>query len=167
MPTVSRRTFSQTIVYGLNAAIGLVLGVPAALYLLVPKKAAGSQAEWTKVAPLTECPLNAPQEVASGHIRRDGWKIVHERATAWVVKKSDTEVTALHPRCTHLGCAYHWEEGKGPNGAGAFECPCHLSSFRVDGTVIEGPAPRALDRFETKVEGGVLFVSGLIPGKDV
>ena len=163
----SRRTFSQTVVVGLNAVIGLVLGIPSALYLLMPKKAAGSQAEWTKVTPLVDLPLNGPQEIAYEQVRRDGWKIVHERTTAWVVKKSETEVTALHPRCTHLGCAYHWEEGKGPNGAGAFECPCHLSSFRVDGTVIGGPAPRALDRYETKVQDGVLYVSGLITGKDV
>ncbi len=28
-----------------------------------------------------------------------------------------------------------------------FECPCHGSKFQLDGTFIEGPAPRDLDRF--------------------
>jgi cytochrome b6-f complex iron-sulfur subunit len=30
---------------------------------------------------------------------------------------------------------------------GRFECPCHGSKYEVDGTYIEGPAPRSLDRF--------------------
>jgi len=95
-------------------------------------------------------------------VRMDGWKIIKERTTAWVVKASDTEVTALHPRCTHLGCAYSWDKEKGQ-----FACPCHFSFFRPDGTVIEGPAPRALDRFETKVDNGILFVGNVVPGKEV
>jgi menaquinol-cytochrome c reductase iron-sulfur subunit len=167
MSDSSRRGFVQTVIYGLNAIIGAAVAVPSALYLLAGSKKANAEGEWTKVAAVTELPLNAPQEVAYQHVRRDGWKIVHERATAWVVKKSDTDVTALNPRCTHLGCAYHWEEGKGENGAGIFSCPCHSSAFRADGSVISGPAPRSLDRYQSKVEGGVLYVSGLIPGKDV
>jgi cytochrome b6-f complex iron-sulfur subunit len=45
--------------------------------------------------------------------------------------------------CTHLGCLYKWV----PTNT-RFECPCHGSKFEADGTYIEGPAPRSLDRFE-------------------
>jgi menaquinol-cytochrome c reductase iron-sulfur subunit len=158
---VSRRGFAGKLVYLLNAVIGAAMAVPAALYLLVPKKAAGA-VTWTKVGSIADLPLNAPHEVAYQRIRRDGWKIVQDRATAWVVKSSDNQATALHPRCTHLGCAYHWDDSKN-----LFACPCHASSFKADGSVIGGPAPRALDRYETKVEGGVLYVSRVIEGKQV
>jgi menaquinol-cytochrome c reductase iron-sulfur subunit len=158
---VSRRGFAGKLVYLLNAAIGAALAVPAALYLLVPKKGVGG-VEWTKVGSITDLPLNAPKQVAYERVRRDGWKIVRERATAWVVKSADAKALALHPSCTHLGCAYHYEEARNE-----FACPCHSSSFKPDGTVIGGPAPRALDRYETKVEGGVLYVSRIIAGKDV
>ena len=161
MREVSRRGFAGTLIYLLNAAIAAALAIPSALYLLWPKSAQGAVA-WTKVGSITELPLNAPHEVAYEQVRRDGWKIVKERATAWVVKNSDTQATALHPRCTHLGCAYHYDDTKN-----IFACPCHASMFKPDGSVISGPAPRALDRYETKVENGVLFVSRIVEGKQV
>jgi nitrite reductase/ring-hydroxylating ferredoxin subunit len=48
---------------------------------------------------------------------------------------------ALSPRCTHLGCLVAW------NGADRmWECPCHGSCFAGDGTLLEGPATRDLER---------------------
>jgi cytochrome b6-f complex iron-sulfur subunit len=46
---------------------------------------------------------------------------------------------ALSAVCTHLGCLSVWKPD-----AGVIACPCHGSSFRRDGTVIAGPAPRPL-----------------------
>jgi menaquinol-cytochrome c reductase iron-sulfur subunit len=70
-----------------------------------------------------------------------------------VVKSADNKVTAYWPQCTHLGCAYHWEQDKNE-----FLCPCHNSLFGVDGKVLGGPAPRPLDRYETKVQGNKLLL---------
>jgi cytochrome b6-f complex iron-sulfur subunit len=57
---------------------------------------------------------------------------------------SNTEngVMALYKVCTHLGCLYNWN-----NQEGKFICPCHGSQFQANGTYIQGPAPRSLDRF--------------------
>ena len=57
---------------------------------------------------------------------------------------SSTEkgVLALYKVCTHLGCLYDWAESENK-----FICPCHGSQFKKDGTYIQGPAPRSLDRF--------------------
>ena len=49
---------------------------------------------------------------------------------------------ALYKVCTHLGCLYNWN-----NQEGKFICPCHGSQFQANGTYIQGPAPRSLDRF--------------------
>jgi menaquinol-cytochrome c reductase iron-sulfur subunit len=65
-------------------------------------------------------------------------------------------VVAYGPQCTHLGCAYHWEEAKSQ-----FVCPCHTTLFSIDGKVISGPAPRPLDRFSTKIEGTKVLVGDL------
>ena len=46
-------------------------------------------------------------------------------------------VFAISIVCTHLGCIVK------PT-AGGFECPCHGSAFARDGSVVKGPAPRAL-----------------------
>ncbi|MCA9911805.1 MAG: Rieske 2Fe-2S domain-containing protein, partial [Anaerolineae bacterium] len=32
-----------------------------------------------------------------------------------------------------------------------FECPCHGSKFTANGSYIEGPAPRGLDRFPVTI----------------
>ena len=72
---------------------------------------------------------------------------------AWVVKLPDNNVVAYAPQCTHLGCAYHWDQRRTH-----FVCPCHNSVFSLDGKVQEGPAPRPLDRYQTKVEGTKLLL---------
>jgi len=65
-------------------------------------------------------------------------------------------VTAFAPQCTHLGCAYHWDES-----SHNFICPCHTSAFSIDGKVLAGPAPRPLDRYTVKVEGNKLQIGPL------
>lgn len=50
-------------------------------------------------------------------------------------------ILALYDVCVHLGCLYQWQPV-----TGRFECPCHGSKYQKDGTYIEGPAPRSLDR---------------------
>ncbi|HZQ06836.1 MAG TPA: Rieske 2Fe-2S domain-containing protein [Anaerolineae bacterium] len=75
------------------------------------------------------------------------------RARAWI-SNTDKGVLALYNVCPHLGCLYGWQSV--PN---RFECPCHGSKYQKDGTYIEGPAPRSLDRFVirfTDVSGTLL-----------
>lgn len=58
---------------------------------------------------------------------------------------------AVSMRCTHLGCDVR------PSGA-LLSCPCHGSTFRYDGTVTRGPAPRDLKRFpvEERADGALV-----------
>jgi menaquinol-cytochrome c reductase iron-sulfur subunit len=95
-----------------------------------------------------------PEEVVYFRTRLDGWKRSKEKTTAWVVKMDPQHIIAFSPQCTHLGCAYHWE-AKDKN----FACPCHASAFSMEGKVLAGPAPRPLDRFVTRIEGGKLLIT--------
>jgi glycine/D-amino acid oxidase-like deaminating enzyme/nitrite reductase/ring-hydroxylating ferredoxin subunit len=67
-----------------------------------------------------------------------------ESCAAW--RASDGELFAVSPVCTHLGCKVHWNSVET-----SWDCPCHGSRFRPDGSVIEGPAIRALRRKHVNV----------------
>ena len=48
--------------------------------------------------------------------------------------------------CTHEGCLTEIRNGE------RFECPCHLSRFAADGSVINGPAARPLVELATSYD---------------
>jgi menaquinol-cytochrome c reductase iron-sulfur subunit len=83
-------------------------------------------------------PVGAPTEVAftmtAGTTVLDG--------STWIVRQADGDLLAFDPRCTHAACAYTWTDD-----GNRFQCGCHDGRFALDGTVLAGPPPRALDRF--------------------
>jgi len=155
----NRRGFFEYAIHGLGAIITAALGLPAAAYLLLPPKSKKKES-WVEAANISQIDAKAPEEVVFRRTRVDGWKVTSEKATAWVVKVSDQQVVALAPQCTHLGCAYHWDD-KNLN----FICPCHTSAFSKDGKVLTGPAPRPLDRYQAKVENGKIYLGEIVPGE--
>jgi Rieske Fe-S protein len=149
----TRRSFHRWMIHLLGAAMTAVIAAPAALYLFLKPKSSGGE-DLVEIADLAELTEGVPREVVYYRTRIDGWKRSREKATTWVVKTGQSSAVAFNPQCPHLGCIYHWEdEGE------AFLCPCHASSFARDGKVVAGPAPRPLDRYVTRVEGGKLLVS--------
>ena len=151
----TRRGFHMAAISALWGAIAAALGAPALAYLFVPPKARQDES-WTDVGDITYLAPNQPVEMAFRRNRVDGWKVVSEKLTAWVVKTPGGEVCAFGPQCTHLGCAHHWDEARGQ-----FVCPCHNSLFSIDGKVTFGPAPRPLDRYATRLDGRKLLLGDL------
>ena len=152
----SRRHFFVGAIYGLWALIAAALGIPALIYLLFPPKARKAD-EWIVAGDISHLTPNVPTEIPFRRNRVDGWKVISEKSTAWVVKDVSDRVAAFGPQCTHLGCAIHWEDAKSE-----FLCPCHNSVFDAQGRVVSGPAPRPLDRYETKIDGSKLMIGHLI-----
>ena len=151
----TRRTFHLAVVYVLGALIALVMAIPTALYLLIPPRVR-SRSGWIDAGDVSQLTPGVPIEVSFQESRLDGWKVLTEKKTAWVVKEANNKVVAFGPQCTHLACAYHWQMD-----AGKFVCPCHGSEFAVNGSVIMGPAARPLDRYLTKIENNRLQIGAL------
>ena len=64
---------------------------------------------------------------------------------------------AMSAVCTHLGCITQWHPE-----ANLIECPCHGSRYKRNGTVVHGPAPRALPHFSLRLmPDGTLMVDKL------
>jgi len=159
-PELSRRRFYLGFIYGLWGLITAALAAPALVYLLLPPKVR-RESGWIEAGDVSALQPKVPVEMVFRRNRVDGWKISSEKQTAWVVKLSGQNVVAFGPQCTHLGCAYHWDETKSE-----FLCPCHSSVFSVDGNVVSGPAPRPLDRYETRIDNGKLMLGALHDSTD-
>jgi cytochrome b6-f complex iron-sulfur subunit len=71
----------------------------------------------------------------------------------YLVHLEDMGLLALHRSCTHLGCTVPWDPE-----TQQFACPCQSSAFDMRGQVLRPPAPRPLDRFEVRIENGIVKV---------
>jgi cytochrome b6-f complex iron-sulfur subunit len=62
-------------------------------------------------------------------------------------------VYALSAVCTHLGCITRFLSDQN-----VIACPCHGSRFDLEGSVVEGPAPRPLPWLEVGIDPSGLLV---------
>ncbi|CAA9431219.1 MAG: FAD dependent oxidoreductase [uncultured Ramlibacter sp.] len=68
--------------------------------------------------------------------------LVEAEGEAFAAYRSpEGELFAVSPVCTHMGCKVRWNSVET-----SWDCPCHGSRFRPDGTVVEGPAVTPLKR---------------------
>jgi cytochrome b6-f complex iron-sulfur subunit len=65
----------------------------------------------------------------------------------------DEGLMALYQKCVHLGCRVPWCVQ-----SQWYECPCHGSKYNRAGEYQDGPAPRGMDRFAVRVQGGLVQV---------
>jgi Rieske Fe-S protein len=72
-----------------------------------------------------------------------------------VTRLSETAVLAVSRVCTHEGCTVNLPTRSG----GTLDCPCHGSRFQTNGTVVNGPAARALGSFPTEIQGGEVVIT--------
>ena len=132
IPRLTRREFLYYI-WGASMALTTAGSTGAVLWFAFPIPRAGEfGSEFRK--PIDELP-----EVGAAPKAFESLKI-------WLIN-TDRGILTVFKVCTHLGCLYKWV----PTNA-RFECPCHGSKFQLDGTWIEGPAPRSLDRFAAVIE---------------
>jgi cytochrome b6-f complex iron-sulfur subunit len=75
-------------------------------------------------------------------------------------------ILAVYHKCVHLGCTVPYrpdfsreDPRNGETYSGWFLCPCHGSTYSDAGVRVFGPAPRSLDTFELKIDGGKMTVN--------
>ena len=72
--------------------------------------------------------LRAVKRGQGAIVERDGQKLA--------VFRDDTGATTVRSAiCTHMGCVVGWNAAEG-----TWDCPCHGSRFKTNGSVISGPA---------------------------
>lgn len=73
----------------------------------------------------------------------EGGIVRHRGKRVGAYKDSSGKLIMVDATCTHLGCELMYN-----NAEHTYDCPCHGSRFRHDGTVIEGPAVKPLKSIE-------------------
>ncbi|WP_067667247.1 ubiquinol-cytochrome c reductase iron-sulfur subunit [Nocardia miyunensis] len=99
-----------------------------------------SSAAATSSGAPTAAPLTSTSDVPVG-----GGVIVGDTV---VTQPAAGAFSGFSTTCTHVGCKVN----KVVNGL--IECPCHGSTFNLDGTVAHGPATRPLESHPVKVQDG-------------
>ncbi len=154
---IPRRQLLKYAVGGIGALLTAAVAGPVIRYFIAPGLAQ-EQAKWVPIALASEIPVGAPTLVRYEERAQDSWVVNAETKTAWVLTRDGRNFITYDPHCTHLGCAYYWnQEGK---HAGHFFCPCHDGVYDIDGNVVSGPPPRPLNQYQVKVEDDQLFILG-------
>jgi len=85
----------------------------------------------------------------------NGWAILKIKDREILFIRDDEEsVRALNPICTHKQCTveYNPELKK-------IVCPCHGSTYDLEGKVLKGPAQKSLGVYETEYSEGRVILT--------
>jgi nitrite reductase/ring-hydroxylating ferredoxin subunit/uncharacterized membrane protein len=76
--------------------------------------------------------------------------------TTVLLLRRGEQVYALDDRCSHRGCPLH----EGTLESDRITCRCHGSTFRLDGSIVSGPATAPQPRFDARLHGGKVEIRG-------
>lgn len=148
----SRRRFLEAVIAIFTSLITVALAVPF-LGSIIGSSYRARKGLFAKAASLAGLPVGRPVDVAFKEMSSDGFIRSEAVRHVWVVRTSATAASVFSPICPHLGCRYDWDPADS-----LFKCPCHGSVFRMDGTVVSGPAPRPLDTLPIEIRQGELYI---------
>lgn len=149
---MERRDFMKVAIASISGLIGAAIGIPAISYIVGPAQKA-EDSDWIRLGAISKVELNTPTLFKTVIKTKTGWVSEENEFSAYVLTDNGRDFTVMSNVCTHLGCRVRWI-----NEQDSFFCPCHNAAFARDGSVQDGPPPRPLDRFESMVEDGILFV---------
>ncbi len=135
---------------------GLVTVFPFAAGLFVfadPLRRGGGKRDFLRVTMLDAVPDDGvPRHFPVLAGRVDAWNYFPNEPIGVVFmvrQKGAAEPTVFQSTCPHAGCMLDFVAREK-----AFKCPCHNSSFQVDGAIIEpSPAPRPMDQLKCELRG--------------
>ncbi|MAQ88460.1 MAG: hypothetical protein CMM06_09520 [Rhodopirellula sp.] len=165
----SRRGFFGSFSAWLAAAVGAVIGVGpvcVGLYTFImeplrkkqmPRKerdGGSSDPGFFRVASVDEIATDVPRRFTIVADKLDAWNFMKDQAlgAVYLQKNEAGDISCYHTTCPHAGCSVAYEQD-----SNAYHCPCHNSSFNLDGSKLENggstnPSPRPLDTLEIKVD---------------
>lgn len=164
----TRRSYIGWLVGLCGAAVSAVLSVPLVRFTLFPLTTQTTETKWSDAGPVSDLQSSTKPLIRTIKVEQiDGWRKNVSETLVYIANDATGRLSVLSAVCPHLGCSVQWQDGKK-----AFVCPCHSATFDASGACTGGPAPRAMDTLETKVQDGRLMVRyqyfrQLVPTKEV
>jgi menaquinol-cytochrome c reductase iron-sulfur subunit len=170
-PQPERRSFLKQAAAGVLGTLAALLpAIPGVGLLLDPLRRASGHGGFIRVARLDDLPENGtPRLFPVVATKTDVWNRIPEaKIGAVYLRRQEARIVAFHVSCPHAGCPVEYRSDLPPvpeplqssAAPGFFYCPCHNSSFGLDGTIRDqkSPAKRPLDTLEVEVRGQEIFV---------
>ncbi len=136
----------------IGGVITIVPALAGLMVLLDPlRRKGGGPAEPIKVTTLAALPDDGvPRKFSVLAEKTDAWNKYRNVpiGAVYLRRTKDNKIEALNVVCPHAGCFVDFSADRDK-----FVCPCHNSSFAVDGKIADpkSPSPRALDSLAVEV----------------
>ncbi|MGI8559301.1 MAG: ubiquinol-cytochrome c reductase iron-sulfur subunit [Solirubrobacteraceae bacterium] len=157
--TVTRRRFMTGTAHGAGAMAAAAFTLPALGFALGPVFT-GGHVRWETVGSPADFPNNnyVPKVITiTPDLGETGKTTIYVRARNAALDTGPSnqynQFIAITTRCAHLGCPVRWVPA-----SERFICPCHGGVYDLQGERTGGPPVRPLDRFYTRLEGGMVQV---------
>ena len=142
-PELSRRGFLVTL-RGFLTAVGATALLAPVIAFFWPAK--------LEETPSEPIPVGGDDSIAPGEAQT----VRYGRYPAIVINNPESGLVAFSAVCTHFACLVAWDAE-----AQVLACPCHEGFFDpVDGSVISGPPPTALESIPVNIQDGTIFIGG-------
>jgi Rieske Fe-S protein len=151
LSNVQRRRFLGRLIKSIQGAIGGTVALVVGGAMTAPF--GRHEDNWLDAAPLDQLGVGEPTAVMLRVTRDDGYTQAVDRRVVFLVKTTDTQVSALSSTCTHLGCRVSWDAEEH-----VLRCPCHGGTYDRTGAVLSGPPPEPLPTLRTRVDGNRVLV---------
>jgi len=154
-PDPPRRDFLKRLSTAvMGTFLALCPTVAGLIFVADPLRRRSAPSQAVKIATLTSLPADGvPRKFSVVADRSEAWNKFPEVpiGAVYLRRTGEKEVQALNVVCPHLGCFVEFLKDKK-----AYHCPCHNSSFALDGRVLDpsSPSPRALDSLVVEIREG-------------
>jgi menaquinol-cytochrome c reductase iron-sulfur subunit len=154
-PQADRRDFlTKAAAIVIGGGLALVAPVAGLVVFLDPLRRKSESGEAVLVGSLEALPTDGtPRQFPVKATRVDAWNTTPNVpiGAVYLQRLKDGGVRALNVACPHAGCFVDFR----PN-EDCYHCPCHNSSFAIDGQIKDptSPSPRGLDELPAEIRNG-------------
>lgn len=153
----NRRGFVQgllAVITGALALLGPLIGGIAVILEPLRQKKQKQEGGFIKVGQLASLPNNGlPKKYDIRSDKQDAWNRYLDVpvGSIYLRRTKDDQITAFNIICPHAGCFVQVDQKQK-----RFNCPCHNSQFKLDGTKSnpDNPSPRGMDSLGVEIRNG-------------